>query len=102
MTPPSAIRPLKDFQILESLKTKGLGSSVAHQEPSLSACISLERLWLPSLGFHHSLTVVAGGHHVCFNRVHLHNALRREKEWAACWMLAVLLPEAVQYYIGKT
>jgi len=102
MTPPSVLRALEDFQILEFPRTEDLGSSVAPQELCLSACISPEMLWLPSLSFRHSLAVAAGGHHVHFNRVQLPATLRREKERAACRVLAVLLPEALQYYTRKT
>lgn len=41
------------------------------------ACSSLERSW--PLGFHLCLTFVAGGYHVCFDRVQLLDTLRRER-----------------------
>lgn len=37
-----------------------MGSFFSPQEVSLSACISLGRLWPPSLGFHLSMSIVVG------------------------------------------
>ena len=71
------LRPLQYFDILEFFTTKDVGSSVALQEVCLGVCVHPVLSPL-CLDFLLSLTVVAGGHHVCFNRVLYPAALRRE------------------------
>lgn len=72
------LRPLQYFDILEFFTTKDVGSSVALQEVCLGVCVHPVLSPL-CLDFLLSLTVVAGGHHVCFNRVLYPAALRRER-----------------------
>lgn len=62
-------------RVLKFHATEGLGSSVS-QVLHLDARVSPEKLWPLCLGFCLSLTVVALGHLVCFNRA-LHSSAPR-------------------------